>query len=60
VVLNHFGCSSIELLASDEIQDYLEMLAEEKTFRAKPVQIQCGGHKVFTILLSLTGTMSNA
>ncbi|HFL7940762.1 TPA: hypothetical protein ACG5DM_003839 [Pseudomonas putida] len=60
VVLKYFGCNSIELLAADEVQDYLEVLAEDGVFTATPVQIQCAGHEMFTILISLTGTAIDA
>ncbi|MDD1016079.1 hypothetical protein [Pseudomonas rubra] len=53
LVLKYFGCKSMTLLGEDEVQDYLEMMAEEGLYSASPIQIQCRGQKVFTVLITM-------
>lgn len=55
IVLKYFGCESMSMLSETEVHDYLEMMAEDGLYTARPVQIQCAGQKVFTIAISISG-----
>ncbi|MGO4001507.1 hypothetical protein ABVN23_10375 [Pseudomonas fluorescens] len=59
-VLKYFGCTSMGMLSKDEVQEYLEMMSERGMYSARPVQIQCGRQKVFTVLISISEEISNA
>jgi len=60
VVLRHFGCESLSMLTEDEVQIYLEMLAEKGAYSARPIQIKCGNNKVFTVLITILENIAGA
>ncbi|WP_349735810.1 hypothetical protein [Pseudomonas jessenii] len=59
-VLKYFGCDSMSMLSKDEVQEYLEMMSGRGFYSARPVQIQCGRQKVFTVLISISEAAVNA
>jgi hypothetical protein len=53
VLSDYFGTNNLSLMAEEDVQEYLELLAEQKMFTATPIQIFAEGRRRISVLISI-------